>query len=81
MFMVGCQSTTTREIAEYVGRPQFKPFCHANGDGTCFRDGELELTENMACGDIKIEYKEVQNHIEDIEYRLYTCLTEPEECK
>ena len=81
ILMGACQTPTAREIAEYVGRPYFPPFCQANGDGTCYREGELELTENYACGDINTDYVPVQNHLEKVEKRLYICLKYPKKCK
>lgn len=76
-----CQTTTARQISEYIGRPTFAPFCQSNGDGTCYRDGELEDNTNYACGDIDRDYKPVQDHMENVEYRLYICLKYPRRCK
>lgn len=75
-----CQTPTAREIARYIGRPNFGNACVANGDGTCFENGELRNTTNMICGDAN-RYDLVQSHLEDIEFRLYRCLKNPRRCR
>ena len=72
--MVGCETVTQREIAQKLGRPKLPSVCISNGDGTCFRDGELENTTNMGCGDLLNEYAPMQDYLWEIEKRLYFCL-------
>jgi len=76
----GCQTVDAERIATYVGRPTFENPCIANGDGTCFENGELRDTTNMICGDVD-SYDEVQTHLENVELRLYTCLRSGRRCK
>jgi hypothetical protein len=74
-----CQTPDAADIARRVGRPVFPNPCLSNGDGTCFRNGELENTENMICGTPE-EYDEIQTYIEDQELRLYICLRNSRRC-
>lgn len=75
-----CQTPDARRVAQYVGRPTFANPCIANGDGTCFENGELRDTTNMICGDVD-SYDEVQTHLENVEFRLYVCLRSGRRCR
>lgn len=75
-----CQTIDAERIARYVNRPTFANPCIANGDGTCFENGELRETTNMICGDVD-SYDEVQTHLENVELRLYTCLRSGRRCR
>lgn len=72
VLLASCQTPDAARIARYVGRPDFPPPCVSNGDGTCFRDGELENTTNMLCGRGS-EYDLVQDYIELKEKYEYLC--------
>lgn len=73
LILIGCQTPTAREIARYVGRPEFEPACIMNGDGTCYKDGELLDSTNMLGAPPK-EFEQLQRHLESVEKRLYICL-------
>lgn len=74
VFLVtSCQTPTAREIAKFNGRPDFEPPCIANGDGTCYQDGELRDTTNMVCGST-FTFDQVQDWIEFLEFNRYKCL-------
>jgi|ETNvirome_6_1000_1030641.scaffolds.fasta_scaffold00968_2 hypothetical protein len=65
---------------EYFKRPDIPPTL-LNGDGTGFRNGELiENTTNYIAVDPD-EYIELEEYIDDIELRLYTCLKSRRRCK
>ena len=70
--LVGCQTHDAAEIAKYVGRPNVESPCISNGDGTCYRAGELTSTLNMMCGEA-VGYGEIQTHLEDMEKFKYLC--------
>ena len=71
--MASCQSPGAGEVARFNGRPDFAPPCISNGDGTCFRDGELEDTTNHLSG-TGGEFDAVQDWIEFLEKYRYNCL-------
>ena len=77
---LSCQTPDSRRVAEYVGRPSFSNPCIANGDGTCFQNGELRETTNMICGDAD-SYDDVQTHLENVEFRLFRCLKSSRRCR
>lgn len=73
--MLGCQNTTTRQIAEYAGRPHMdKQACVANDDGTCFElsSGDEKEVEGMFCREA-ILWNDMQNHLERIELFYWRC--------
>ena len=67
-----CQSVTAYKIARYVGRPNLENPCIANGDGTCYRDGDLYETENMICGPAQ-DFGDLQTHLESMEFFKWKC--------
>jgi len=78
---VSCQTPDARRISEYVGRPEFSPACISNGDGTCYKDGELlEDTTNFLMTDGE-EYGRLVDHLENVERRLYICLKYRRRCR
>lgn len=70
--VTSCQSPTAKEIAKFNNRPDFAPPCISNGDGTCFRDGQPEVTTNMFC-DYAGEVDAYQDWIEFLEEYRYLC--------
>lgn len=73
LIFISCQTPTTRERAIYANRPLMDtPPCIANGDSTCFRDGEEENVINYLCGRGS-EYDAMQDHIEFLEKFYYEC--------
>lgn len=73
LLVSSCQTPTAREIARFNGRPDFEVPCIANGDGTCYQDGELMNTTNMICGSTNA-FNQVQDWIEFLEFSRYKCL-------
>lgn len=71
--VVSCQTPTASDIARFNGRPTFAPPCISNGDGTCYRDGELEDNLNNLCGSGG-EFDQVQDWIEFLEEWRYKCI-------
>lgn len=71
--VASCQTPTAGEIATFNGRPDFEIPCIANGDGTCFRDGEIEDNTNNLCGSGG-GFDQVQDWIEFLEKYRYNCL-------
>ncbi len=72
LVLTSCQTPTTREIADYVGRPELGIPCIANGDGTCFENGEIKETTNMLCAP-PTTWNLGQDHLENMEYYTYRC--------
>lgn len=70
--LISCRTPSTGDIARYNNRPQTKPSCIANDDGTCFQDGELIKVENKLCGDAG-DFFEVENYIDELEKYRYYC--------
>ena len=80
LIVSSCQTPNAARISQYVGRPNFESPCIANGDGTCFREGGLQDNTNNICGTPR-GYDDVQDHLEEIEKRLYICLKFKRKCK
>lgn len=78
--LVSCQTPTAREIADYVGRPDFGNPCIVNDDGTCYENGELREAMNMIATDPE-KFDDIQTYIEEIEFRLYKCLKSKKRCR
>ncbi len=65
---------------DYFKRPDIPPTI-MNGDGTGFRNGEfIEDTTNYIGVDAD-EYIELEEYIDDLEVRLYTCIRSRRRCK
>ena len=61
-------------------RPKISP-CISNGDGTCFKNGELiEDTTNWLMINTD-EYDQLYEYYDDIELRLYICKKYRKKCK
>jgi len=71
--LVGCQTPSYNDIARFNNRPNVLDPCIANGDGTCFRNGELQDNKNNICGD-SLDYDNLQKHIEFLERYRYNCI-------
>lgn len=69
-----CQTLppSLQEIADFAGRPASEDPCIANGDGTCFRSGDIVQTTNMICGEA-IDFDNIQTHLEKMERFYYEC--------
>jgi hypothetical protein len=80
LIVSSCQSVDAENVARYIGRPTFANPCLANGDGTCFQNGELRDTTNMICGEAD-DFDLIQTHLENVEFRLYRCLRSGRRCK
>ena len=81
LILTGCQTPDAREISIRLGRPELKPACIHNGDGTCFIDGELITdTENRLSTDPET-FRLMSNYIEQIERRLFICLRNSRRCR
>ena len=73
LILISCQTPTQIEISQYAGRPIVNDPCISNGDGTCYRNGELiENTENFLMGEID-DYNPMQSHVEKLEKFYYYC--------
>lgn len=74
-----CSCEVNEKVAKYFKRPIFEE-CIANGDGTMFCNGKLELSENAAC--IRpLDAFEMKSYYNDKEFRLYKCLKNPRGCR
>ena len=72
LIIVSCRTPSTGEIARFNNRPQTKAPCISNGNGTCFRDGELFNTTNMLCGESD-DYLAIESYIDMLERYRYFC--------
>lgn len=73
LIICSCRSTPSAQyIADQVGRPEIESPCISNGDGTCFRNGELLQTENMLCGE-SVYLGKMQTHLEKMEKFKFLC--------
>ena len=67
-----CQTPQAEQIGRYNNRPITELPCISNGDGTCYRDGELFNTVNMICGDAS-DFDKIQTHLERMEFYRWRC--------
>lgn len=72
LILISCRTPSSGEIARFNNRPEVNDPCIANGDGTCFRGGELLNTTNMLCGESE-NYFIIQNYIDRLEKYRYYC--------
>ena len=72
----GCRQT---DVGRALGRPKLPPSCIANGDGTCFRDGERLPTTNMECTESS-NVADFEDYLYDIELGYYKCRKNPSRC-
>lgn len=76
--MILTSSCNTPE--DYFKRPKIDPTI-LNGDGTGYKAGVLvEDTTNFLAVD-SYEYLELEEYIDDLEYRLFICLKYPKRCR
>lgn len=74
--LVGCNQ---EDIGKILGRPQIPASCIANGDGTCFRNGQRIPTTNMECMESR-NVSDIESYLLDIELDLYKCKKNPKRC-
>lgn len=75
MILISCNTPE-----DYFKRPDVPPTI-LNGDGTGFRNGEIvEDTTNFIAVNPD-EYIELEEYIDDLEYRLFICIKYRRRCK
>lgn len=73
LILTSCRTPSQIEIAKFANRPMVNDPCISNGDGTCYRNGELiEDTLNYAEGPIE-DYDKMLDHVERLEKYYYYC--------
>lgn len=73
LIFLSCRTPSQREIAQYSNRPKIKDPCLSNGDGTCYRNGELvEDTLNYIMGDYD-DYNKITCHLMELEKFYFNC--------
>lgn len=73
--ITGCQT----DISRRLGRPDMPSSCIANGDGTCFRNGQVLETVNMECME-SLNIADMQAYINKIELELFICKKNRKKC-